>query len=120
PRPILRRHRTKDGRSPEHREGACWGGPPLRDPGAMTLPRNTLLLRLVAVAAVFFAALATFVFLNRGSSSAPNYAADDNPASLTSASTDTQIRAYQALVQTHPRDSRGYDFLAGAYLQKVR
>jgi tetratricopeptide (TPR) repeat protein len=86
----------------------------------MALPRNPLLLKLLAVAAVFFAALATFMLLNRGSSSAPTYSADDNPAALASASTDTQIRAYQALVRTHPRDSRGYGFLAGAYLQKVR
>jgi len=86
----------------------------------MALPRNTLLLKLLAVTAVFFAALATFMLVNHGSSSGPMYASDDNPAALAGASTDTQIRAYQALVQTHPRDSRGYGFLAGAYLQKVR
>jgi tetratricopeptide (TPR) repeat protein len=86
----------------------------------MALSRNPLLLKLLAVAAVFFAALATFMLLNRGSSSAPTYSADDNPAALAGASTDTQIRAYQALVQAHPKDSRGYGFLAGAYLQKVR
>src|SRR5919201_2724297 len=86
----------------------------------MALPRNPLLLKLLAVAAVFFAALATFMLLNRGSSSGPTYPSDDNPAALASASTDTQIRAYQALVRTHPRDSRGYGFLAGAYMQKVR
>jgi tetratricopeptide (TPR) repeat protein len=86
----------------------------------MALPRNTLLLRLLAVAAVFFAALVTFMLVNHGPSSAPSSAADDNPAALAGASTDTQIRAYQALVRTHPRDSRGYGFLAGAYLQKVR
>src|SRR5689334_3033824 len=86
----------------------------------MALPRNTLLLRLLAVAAVFFAALVTFMLVNHGPSSAPSSAADDNPAALAGASTDTQIRAYQVLVRTHPRDSRGYGFLAGAYLQKVR
>jgi tetratricopeptide (TPR) repeat protein len=88
----------------------------------MTLPRNPLLLKLVAVAAVFFAALATFMLVNRGSSggSSSAYSSDDNPAALVGASTDTQIRAYQALVQTHPKDSRGYGFLGGAYLQKVR
>ncbi|HEY2600035.1 MAG TPA: tetratricopeptide repeat protein [Thermoleophilaceae bacterium] len=88
----------------------------------MALPRNTLLLKLLAVAAVFFAALATFVLVNRGSSGAPSsaYSSDDNPAALASASTDTQIRAYQALVRSHPKDSRGYSYLADAYLQKVR
>lgn len=87
----------------------------------MALPRNTLLLKLLAVAAVFFAALATFVLVNRGSSGSPSvYSSDDNPAALASASTDTQIRAYQALVRTHPKDARGYGFLASAYLQKVR
>jgi len=86
----------------------------------MALPRNTLLLKLLAVAAVFFAALATFMLVNHGSPSPPPGSADDNPAALAGASTDRQIRAYQALVQTHPGDSRGYGFLAGAYLQKVR
>jgi tetratricopeptide (TPR) repeat protein len=88
----------------------------------MALPRNHLLLKLLAVAAVFFAALATFVLVNRATSGAPStaYSSDDNPAALASASTDTQIRAYQALVRAHPKDSRGYDVLAGAYLQKVR
>jgi tetratricopeptide (TPR) repeat protein len=87
----------------------------------MALPRNTLLLKLLAVAAVFFAALATFVLVNRGPS-APTAvdAASDNPAALAGASTDTRISAYQALVRTHPKDSRGYGFLASAYLQKVR
>src|SRR5436190_236760 len=88
----------------------------------MALPRNHLLLKLLAVAAVFFAALATFVLVNRATSGAPStaYSSDDNPAALASAPTDTQIRAYQALVRAHPNDSRGYDVLAGAYLQKVR
>jgi tetratricopeptide (TPR) repeat protein len=88
----------------------------------MALPRNALLLKLLAVAAVFFAALGTFVLVNRGSSggSSAEYSSDDNPAALVGASTDTQIRAYQALVRAHPKDSRGYGFLAGAYLQKVR
>jgi tetratricopeptide (TPR) repeat protein len=87
----------------------------------MALPRNTLLLKLLAVAAVFFAALVTFTLVNRGSSSSPTAGgAADNPAALVGASTDTRIRSFQALVRTHPKDSRGYGFLADAYLQKVR
>ncbi len=87
----------------------------------MALPRNTLLLKLVAVAAVFAAALLTFTLVNRGSS-APSPAAGGagNPAALIGVSTDTRIASFQALVRTHPRDSRGYGFLADAYLQKVR
>src|SRR5436305_278522 len=86
----------------------------------MALPRNPLLLKLLAVAAVFFAALVTFMLVNRGSSNAPASSSGESPAALAGASTDTQIRAYQGLVRAHPRDSRGYGFLGGAYLQKVR
>jgi tetratricopeptide (TPR) repeat protein len=87
----------------------------------MALPRNPLLVKLLAVAAVFFAALATFVLVNRGSSTGPTaFGGVDNPAALVGASTDTRIAAFQALVRTHPKDSRGYGFLADAYLQKVR
>jgi len=87
----------------------------------MALPRNQLLLRLIAVAAVFFGALATFMLVNRGSSGSSQASSVlDNPAALVGASTDTRIGAFQALVRAHPRDSRGYGFLADAYLQKVR
>jgi tetratricopeptide (TPR) repeat protein len=87
----------------------------------VALPRNHLVLKLLAVAAVFFAALATFALVNRGSPPAQvAYSGTDNPAALAGASTDTRIRAFQTLVRTHPRDSRGYGFLADAYLQKVR
>jgi tetratricopeptide (TPR) repeat protein len=87
----------------------------------MAITRNNLLLKLLAVAAVFFAALATLYLVNR-SSPAPSASAtaDGNPAALVSASTDTRIRSFQALVRSHPRDSRGYGFLGNAYLQKVR
>jgi tetratricopeptide (TPR) repeat protein len=88
----------------------------------VALPRNHLAPKLLAVAAVFFAALATFMLVNRGSSG-PAPAVDStaaNPAALVGASSDARIRSFQALVRTHPRDSRGYGFLADAYLQKVR
>jgi cytochrome c-type biogenesis protein CcmH/NrfG len=88
----------------------------------MALPRNTFLLKLLAVAAVFFAALATLYLVNRSSSSPPSEpaAANGNPAALVDASTDKRIASFQALVRSHPRDSRGYGFLGDAYLQKVR
>ncbi|HEY1594580.1 MAG TPA: hypothetical protein VGF74_04230 [Thermoleophilaceae bacterium] len=88
----------------------------------MALPRNTLLLKLLAVAAVFFAALATFVLVNRGGPAPARvaYSGTDNPAALAGASTDKRIQAFQQLVRSHPKDSRGYGFLADAYLQKVR
>jgi tetratricopeptide (TPR) repeat protein len=87
----------------------------------MALPRNTFLLKLLAVAAVFFVALATFVLAGRGGSSAPTAPNSvDNPAALVGASTDQRIASFQALVRAHPKDSRGYGFLADAYLQKVR
>ena len=87
----------------------------------MALPRNTLLLKLLAVAAVFFAALAAFMLVNRGSAGSPPAGSVlDNPAALVGASTDTRIGAFQALVRSQPKDSRGYGFLADAYLQKVR
>jgi tetratricopeptide (TPR) repeat protein len=88
----------------------------------MALPRNQLLIKLLAVAAVFFAALATFMLANRGQSggSQSGNSVMDNPAALVGASTDTRILAFQALVRTHPRDSRGYGYLADAYLQRVR
>jgi len=87
----------------------------------MALPRNTLLLKLLAVAAVFFAALATFFLVNRSGSAAPSgYTGADNPAALVGASTDQRIASFQALVRADPKDSRGYGFLADAYLQKVR
>jgi tetratricopeptide (TPR) repeat protein len=85
----------------------------------MALPRNNLLLKLLAVAAVFFAALATLYLVNR-SPSEPAAATDGNPAALVNASTDQRIASFQALVRTHPRDSRAYSFLGDAYLQKVR
>jgi tetratricopeptide (TPR) repeat protein len=86
----------------------------------MALPRNNLLLKLLAVAAVFFAALATLYLVNRSPSAPTESAADGNPAALVDASTDKRIASFQALVRTHPRDSRGYGFLGDAYLQKVR
>jgi tetratricopeptide (TPR) repeat protein len=88
----------------------------------MALPRNALLLKLLAVAAVFFAALLTFKLVNRGPSAPTQvaYPGSANPAALVGASTDARIRAFQALVRSHPQDSRGYGYLADAYLQKVR
>lgn len=88
----------------------------------MALPRNQFLIKLLVVAAVFFAALATFMLVNRGSlgGSQAGDSVMDNPAALVGASTDTRILAFQALVRTHPKDSRGYGYLADAYLQKVR
>jgi tetratricopeptide (TPR) repeat protein len=89
----------------------------------MALPRNQLLLRLLALAAVFSAAMLTLTLANRGgggSGSAGGSAGAANPAALIGASTDTRIRSFQALVRSHLRDSRGYAFLGDAYLQKVR
>src|SRR3954469_9280479 len=123
PRPILRL--PKGDRSPETgRRSAGAGlllGPQTERELPMAITRNNLLLKLLAVAAVFFAALATLYLVNR-SSPAPSASAtaDGNPAALVSASTDTRIRSFQALVRSHPHDSRGYGFLGNAYLQKVR
>ena len=88
----------------------------------MTLPRNQRLLTLAAAVAVFAAALLTFMLVNRGSAPglSESVGISGNPAALADASTDTQIAHYQALVRAVPRDSRGYDFLGNAYLQKVR
>jgi len=72
------------------------------------------------VAAVFAVALVVFMLVNRGSRVHDTVSDADNPAALVGASTDTRIKSFQALVRAHPKDSRGYGFLADAYLQKVR
>src|SRR5882757_3891373 len=85
----------------------------------MTLTHNNLFLKLAGTLALFAAALVTFGLVNRGSRSTPGVQAS-SPAVLANAPTDTRIRNFQELVRSHPKDSRGYDFLGDAYLQKVR
>jgi tetratricopeptide (TPR) repeat protein len=84
----------------------------------MTLTHNNFLAKLAVTVAVFAAALVTFVLVNRGS--APTPAQSGGVAVPPTASTDTRIRNFQQLVRTHPNDSRGYDLLGDAYMQKVR
>jgi tetratricopeptide (TPR) repeat protein len=86
---------------------------------AMTLTQNNFLAKLVVTVAVFAAALTTFVLVNRGSgtTTAGNSGGVSVPPN---ASTDARIAAYQQLVRSHPKDSRSYDYLGGAYMQKVR
>ena len=84
----------------------------------MTLTHNNLLAKLAVTVAVFAAALVAFMLLNRSSAPAPR-STDDGIVSP-SASTDMRIKGFQALVKSKPNDSRGYDFLGDAYLQKVR
>jgi len=87
----------------------------------MALARNQLLIKLSAALAVFAAAILTFALLNRNTpTTAAGSGVGDNPAALANASTDVQIAHYQALVRAYPKDSRGYDSLGNAYLQKVR
>jgi tetratricopeptide (TPR) repeat protein len=66
---------------------------------------------------VFAAALVTFTLVNRGSSSTPQAG---GAVPVGNVSTDVRIRDYQQLVRAHPKDSRGYDLLGDAYMQKVR
>src|SRR3954471_8942247 len=85
----------------------------------MTLTQNNFVAKLAVTVAVFAAALVTFVLVNRGSDTTTS----GNAAGVTvppNASTDARIASYQRLVRSHPKDSRGYDFLGGAYMQKVR
>ena len=87
----------------------------------MALARNQLLIKLSAALAVFAAAILTFALLNRSTPiTAAGSGVGGNPAALANASTDVQIAHYQALVRAYPKDSRGYDSLGNAYLQKVR
>jgi tetratricopeptide (TPR) repeat protein len=83
----------------------------------MTLTHNNFLLKLAATVAVFAAALVTFTLVNRGSSSTPQAG---GTVPVGNVSTDVRIRDYQQLVRAHPKDSRGYDLLGDAYMQKVR
>src|SRR5262249_30523290 len=85
----------------------------------MTLTQNTFLAKLAVTVAVFAAALTTFVLVNHGSSSSGGGSAG-GVSVPPNASTDVRIAAYQQLVRTHPKDSRSYDYLGGAYMQKVR
>ncbi len=71
--------------------------------------------KLVPALAAFCAALVLFALLSRSPSHAPVV---DTPAA--GASTDSQVRAYQAAVRARPSDPRGYSALAASYLQKVR
>src|SRR5919198_294157 len=84
----------------------------------MTLTHNNFLVKLAVTVAVFAAALVAFMLVNRSSVPAPR-STDDGIVSP-SASTDTRIKGFQALVKSKPNDSRGYDLLGDAYLQKVR
>src|SRR5205809_777268 len=83
----------------------------------MTLTQNNLLAKLAVMVAVFAAALVTFVLVNRAPAPAPSLGGVSVPPN---ASTDVRIASYQQLVRTHPKDSRAYDFLGDAYMQKVR
>ena len=85
---------------------------------AMTLTQNNFLAKLAVTVAVFTAALATFLLVNHGSG--PTSGDAGGVSVPPNASTDARIAAYQQLVRSHPTDSRGYDFLGGAYMQKVR
>ena len=84
----------------------------------MTLTQNNLLAKLVVTVAVFAAALATYMLVNRGSgtTSGPAGGVSVPP----NASTYARNANYQQLVRSHPKDSRGYDLLGDAYMQKVR
>jgi tetratricopeptide (TPR) repeat protein len=84
----------------------------------MTLTRNNFLAKLAVTVAVFAAALVTFVLVNHRGADTPSAAGGVSVPP--SASTDTRIASYQQLVRSHPKDSRGYDFLGDAYMQKVR
>jgi tetratricopeptide (TPR) repeat protein len=83
----------------------------------MTLTQNNFLAKLAVTIAAFAAALVTFMLVNNNSSPAPRLL--DGSVSP-SASTDTRIKGFQALVKSRPKDSRGYDLLGDAYMQKVR
>ena len=84
----------------------------------MTLTQNNFLAKLAVTVAVFAAALTTFLLVNHGSG--PTSGDAGGVSVPPNASTDARIAAYQQLVRSHPTDSRGYDFLGGAYMQKVR
>jgi tetratricopeptide (TPR) repeat protein len=86
----------------------------------MTLAHNHRLLKLATAAAVFAAALLAFMLANRAPRPAASTGDAANPATLANASTDVRIAHFQALVRAYPKDSRGYDLLGDAYLQKVR
>jgi len=84
----------------------------------MTLTQNNFLAKLAVTVAVFAAALVTFVLVNHAS--APTAGESGGVSVPPNASTDARIAAYQQLVRSHPKDSRGYDLLGDAYMQKVR
>jgi len=84
----------------------------------MTLTQNNFLAKLAVTVAVFAAALTTFLLVNHGSG--PTSGDAGGVSVPPNASTDARIAAYQQLVRSHPKDSRGYDFLGGAYMQNVR
>ncbi|HEX2105200.1 MAG TPA: tetratricopeptide repeat protein [Solirubrobacteraceae bacterium] len=81
-----------------------------------------LLLRILPVAVVSFAATLAVLALGRdgsGAGPAPRHAAA-TPALPPRASIDQRIRVLQETVRAAPTRAAGYTLLAGAYLQKVR
>jgi tetratricopeptide (TPR) repeat protein len=81
-----------------------------------------LLLRILPVAVLSFAATLAVLALGRdGSGAGPASRPAALPQALPpSASTDQRIRVLQDTVRAAPKRAAGYTLLAGAYLQKVR
>jgi tetratricopeptide (TPR) repeat protein len=80
-----------------------------------------LLLRILPVAALSFAATLAVLALGRGGDAAPARRPAALPQALPPrASTDERIRALEDTVRAAPARAAGHTLLAGAYLQKAR